>query len=125
MKLFLKKNWKCFIDKYDSWCEQSLDTIIALLVVCQILDGVLTYIGVSEFGTWREGNPLLKYLMDIYSPGIVLLLVKFVAIIMLYTIKLVYDSTVRSMLFIVPCLYIILFIYVFRAILPWIWVLLF
>jgi len=125
MKINFKKTWQRFLDKYESWCDQSIDVIISLLVVCQVLDGVLTYMGVTEFGTWREGNPILRYLMEIYPPYIVLLIVKIIAVIMLYLIKIAYDNSVRSMMFIVPCLYVIFMVYVFRAIIPWIWVLFF
>ncbi len=44
---------------------------IALLVflLTQVLDGVLTYIGVSTYGLRMEGNPLIGWLMAAMGQG--------------------------------------------------------
>lgn len=39
-------------------------TIAAVLIALQVLDGVLTFTGMSIFGFSAEGNPILRSLMD-------------------------------------------------------------
>ncbi|HXE80617.1 MAG TPA: DUF5658 family protein [Vicinamibacterales bacterium] len=38
------------------------DVVLALFLCAQILDGVFTYLGISNFG-WTEGNPLIAWYM--------------------------------------------------------------
>ena len=38
-----------------------------ILALMQVLDGVLTYWGVSRFGTGVEGNPLVKSLIETFG----------------------------------------------------------
>lgn len=39
------------------------DIALLLFLVTQMLDGVLTYVGVSVYGLHMEGNPLIAWLM--------------------------------------------------------------
>jgi hypothetical protein len=41
--------------------------LLITFIILQILDGVLTYIGVSTHSIQGEGNPLLSYLMVQYG----------------------------------------------------------
>jgi hypothetical protein len=41
--------------------------IFAAFLLTQVLDGILTYVGVSMFGIAAEGNPLLAWLMSSYG----------------------------------------------------------
>lgn len=52
-----------------------------LNVILQILDGILTLIGVYYLGFWTdiEGNPLVKYLMDTYTPILGIIIAKIIA----------------------------------------------
>lgn len=54
---------------------------IAVLVflLCQALDGVLTYVGVTLIGPHMEANPLLSWLMTSYGSGPALAGAKLVA----------------------------------------------
>jgi len=40
------------------------NVVVIAFLIAQACDGVLTYIGVSTYGTRVEGNPLLGWLMD-------------------------------------------------------------
>lgn len=53
--------------------------VFAAFLITQILDGVLTYIGVSAFGIHAEGNPILAYLMASYGEVVALAAAKIVA----------------------------------------------
>lgn len=46
--------------------------VFAAFLLTQILDGILTYAGVSAFGVGAEGNPLLAWLMTSYGEIIAL-----------------------------------------------------
>lgn len=46
--------------------------VFAAFLLTQILDGILTYVGVSAFGIAAEGNPLLAWLMASYDEVIAL-----------------------------------------------------
>lgn len=104
---------------YDWLCKVELDNLIALLVLCQLLDGILTFIGVNRFGIGQEGNPLLKSLMASFGAGQTLFVVKTLAIVLLFFIRDLYTHSRKHMSFIVPCLHVILIIYTVGAIIPW------
>jgi hypothetical protein len=53
--------------------------IFAAFLLTQVLDGILTYIGVSVFGVAAEGNPILAWLMTSYGEVIALAGAKIVA----------------------------------------------
>lgn len=52
----------------------------SFLILLQILDGILTGIGVGHFGVWAEGNYLVRVLMQHVGHVPALLLVKTIAI---------------------------------------------
>jgi len=124
MKKPKKKKYK-FLEavkrKYNVCCSVPAHYLVTLLIVCQVLDGFLTYFGVKRFGIEGEGNPLLRYLMSLYEPLTVLLVVKILAIILLVILymKDIFTPEEYKMLFLVPCLYVILIFYLFGAIIPW------
>jgi hypothetical protein len=43
--------------------------VVVIFLLAQACDGVLTYVGVSLYGTAMEGNPLLAWLMDQMGQG--------------------------------------------------------
>lgn len=52
-----------------------------LQAILQIVDGILTYVGVVRFGTTDvEGNPIVKYCMNQLGAGEALILIKTLAI---------------------------------------------
>lgn len=53
--------------------------VFAAFLLTQILDGVLTYVGISVFGVAAEGNPILAWLMSSYGEVIALTGAKIVA----------------------------------------------
>lgn len=53
--------------------------IIVLFLLTQVLDGLLTYVGVSTFGITAEGNPLLAWLMSSVGEVEALAIAKLVA----------------------------------------------
>lgn len=50
------------------------------LAICQLLDGLLTYIGLSLFGVHMEGNGFLRSLMYFYGMAPALVVVKLFAL---------------------------------------------
>lgn len=45
------------------------DIALGLFLLAQACDGVLTYVGVSVYGTQMEGNPILVWLMATMGQG--------------------------------------------------------
>ena len=45
------------------------DVAVVVFLLAQVLDGVLTYIGVSTYGITVEGNPLISWLMTSLGEG--------------------------------------------------------
>lgn len=87
----------------------------AILALLQILDGVLTAIGVAHLGTEVEGNTLIRFLMEHlgYIPALVL--IKTVAL-MVITGICVLSSKVQWLGFAMKA---VICIYVGAAIVPW------
>lgn len=46
--------------------------VFAAFLLTQVLDGILTYVGVSIFGVAAEGNPILAWLMTSYGEAFAL-----------------------------------------------------
>jgi len=89
-----------------------LGTVLAL---CQILDGLLTAIGVSHFGVRIEGNLLLRYAMDCIGELAALALFKTAAVLII--ISLCYLAS--RVLWVKPAMKLLIAVYIFGAILPW------
>ena len=53
--------------------------VVIVFLVAQACDGVLTYIGVSQYGLSIEGNPLLGWLMGTVGQGLALTATKMTA----------------------------------------------
>lgn len=49
---------------------------VVIFLVAQCLDGILTYVGVTTFGTGIEGNPLITLLMSRMGQGVALVIAK-------------------------------------------------
>jgi len=48
------------------------NVVVIAFLLAQAFDGVLTYIGVRQYGLGIEGNPLLGWLMASFGSGIAL-----------------------------------------------------
>ena len=87
----------------------------AALVGCQILDGLLTYIGLSIMGVHMEGNTFLRQLMHAYGTAPSLFVVKSFAVVL--AVILMFQAHTRR--WIRPLLFIVITIYFTLAVLPW------
>jgi uncharacterized membrane protein len=56
------------------------DGILLAFLLAQLLDGVLTYVGISRFGAAIEGNPLLAWYIAMFGPAVALIGAKTVAV---------------------------------------------
>jgi len=90
-----------------------------MLATLQILDGVLTGIGMAQYGTSMEGNILLRSLMTTigYIPALFLVKGASIALIVL----LCHQTTKISWL--KPALYGVMALYVMGAVVPWTYIL--
>jgi len=91
-----------------------------LLIACQILDGLLTFIGISRYGLDIEGNPIIVSLIQNFTVIGGLVLAKTLGIIIVYTTYLLHPiayNQIRFSFIISNLLYITL------AIIPWCYVL--
>ena len=90
-----------------------------ILTTLQILDGLLTGIGMAQYGTAMEGNILLRSLMTAigYAPALFLVKGASVALIVL----LCHQTTKISWL--KPALYGVMALYVLGAVVPWTYIL--
>jgi uncharacterized membrane protein len=53
--------------------------VVVAFLLAQAFDGVLTYVGVRQYGLAVEGNPLLGWLMASFGSGVALAAAKAVA----------------------------------------------
>jgi hypothetical protein len=91
----------------------------AIMALVQILDGILTGIGIAHFGIAAEGNLLIRTLMQIFGYVPALVFVKSLAV-GLVTALCVISTRVS---WIAPALRITIAMYVSAAIVPWVTIL--
>jgi len=90
-----------------------------ILAVIQILDGVLTAMGMNSFGTHAEGNLVLRNLMELVGHVPALIVAKGLA---LGVIGVLCGLSTRST-WVAPALKIVIGIYLCAAIIPWTFIL--
>lgn len=85
----------------------------------QVADGMLTSIGMTRFGVHGEGNPFLRNLMHKYHPDQVLLVVKSIAVAIILALTIIARRVhwIKDLIGTLSC------IYIFAAIIPWVYVL--
>ncbi|MCB0319604.1 MAG: hypothetical protein KDD60_01685 [Bdellovibrionales bacterium] len=88
------------------------------LVICHILDGVLTFYGMEIFGTDAEGNSFLRFFMEQYGHGVALFIGKSLAIVL--TLALMAMSHYR--LWLRKCIGVIIVFYLTMAVVPWLYI---
>lgn len=89
------------------------------LVAFQIMDGILTSIGVSRFGSDIEGNPLLRSLIELFGHIPVLTSIKIIAVFFVFILAV----NSRYIPWITSALRAICYVYFFTAIVPWTYIL--
>jgi uncharacterized membrane protein len=94
-------------------------TLGALLLVLQVLDGILTFTGLSIFGVEMEGNALLRRLAEMYGAAPTLFFVKLTAI--GFVIFLTLNAHRRR--YLRPVIAILVVIYLTLAVIPWVYLL--
>jgi hypothetical protein len=92
----------------------------SILALFQVLDGILTGIGMYYFGTTAEGNILLRVLMESYGYITALVAVKSLAIAVIA--GLCFLSAQVSWLAL--AMKVVIAVYLFAAIIPWSYILL-
>ena len=85
------------------------------LILLQIMDGLLTYAGLSLLGIHMEGNVFLRELMHAYGTAIPLVVVKLLAI--LIVLRLMFFAHNRR--WIRPLIFGLIVIYFVLAVAPW------
>ncbi len=91
----------------------------ATLIVCQILDGVLTYFGLRLLGFQAEGNGLLRNLIQMYGAIPALFVTKMVTLISVATLTI----AAHRRKWIRPIIFSLCAVYIILAIVPWVLVL--
>ena len=86
-----------------------------ILALCQILDGLLTWLGVSVYGVKLEGNAFIRMLIEAYGAAPALLVAK------LFAVSLVVFLTwyAHGRRWFRPMIVLLSVIYVMFAIWPW------
>ena len=100
---------------------KNLKILFISLAILQILDGVLTYIAVSNYGYELEGNILIQYLLSFVGAGCGLLLAKTFALTITYLVYKRLTTTTYQEALIFFC-YVVAWVYFFAVT---IWILLF
>lgn len=88
----------------------------------QIADGVLTYIGVTHLGISAEGNPLVRFFINLLGPFSGLFFVKAIGLIVIYTICF-RCITLEDRNWLQNFLVSMIAFYLIFAIIPWVYVL--
>ena len=89
------------------------DIVLVLFLCSQVVDGLFTYLGISNFG-WTEGNPLIAWYMQHFGVGLIVTAAKLMA---------VGCAVVLHLLAFHKMLAVLTLIYLSVAILPWSFVL--
>jgi uncharacterized membrane protein len=95
------------------WAAWFGDVVIVVFLIAQLLDGMLTYLGVMTFGV-SEGNPLIAHYMHSMGVGPSLAMAKLVA---------VAGALVLHLLAFHRLLGVLTLLYLSLAVLPWTFVL--
>ncbi len=89
----------------------------AFLASLQIVDGILTSIGIRKFGISGEGNPILRMAMSVFTPDQAIVLGKLLAILIVVGLTIAAKRTrfIRDMIGFLSCFYLV------AAIIPWLY----
>lgn len=90
-----------------------------IMATLQVLDGVLTAIGIEHFGTGAEGNALLRELMELIGHVPTLIIVKGIAISIIFLLC----SLASRVTWLPLAIKAMIGVYLFAAIIPWSYIL--
>jgi hypothetical protein len=99
--------------------SRRIQTLAAVLVTLQVLDGILTYTGMYTFGVYAEGNPILRNLMDAVGIAPAIALTKLFCIAIVLTLC----AQAHKISWLPTALTGIAGMYAIAAVLPWSWLL--
>jgi uncharacterized membrane protein len=97
--------------------KQALTLGIAL-IICQIFDGILTFLGLYLLGTDMEGNEFLRKLMAAYGTAPILFVIKTAAIALV--VLLTFQAHKRR--WIRPLIFVLVVVYLALAVFPWVYI---
>lgn len=89
-----------------------------ILGVFQILDGLLTYVGLNLMGVGMEGNAFLRSLVHAYGSFLALFVTKTVALALVITLTLF----AHKRKWIRPIIFVLCLIYLTLAVMPWVYI---
>lgn len=89
-----------------------------LLIGLQVLDGILTYVGVNLYGNNMEGNYFLHVLMESYGAKPVLFLSKLLVV----GVILALTGLAHKRKWIRPFILLLCFVYLMCAVIPWVFI---
>ena len=100
-----------------SFSKQAL-TLGAVLIICQIFDGFLTYLGLKIHGIEMEGNSFLRKLMEAYgtAPALAIIKLSAIGLVVLLTFHAHKRKWVRPIIFLLAAVYLAL------AVVPWVYI---
>ena len=52
------------------WSLRPGDAVFLAFVLVQVLDGVMSYVGVRHFGPWIEANPIVGWYAELLGPAL-------------------------------------------------------
>jgi tRNA A-37 threonylcarbamoyl transferase component Bud32 len=89
------------------------------LASLQVFDGMLTSMGLTRFGTHAEGNPMMRFLIEHIGAHQALVTVKVMAVVLVafLTVLAKRAKWIKDLIGVLSC------IYLFAAVLPWIYLL--
>jgi len=90
-------------------------TLGLLLATLQILDGILTVIGVGHFGLGAEANLLIRFFMESFGPASALIILKSIALVIIALLC----SMAKNVHWIPLALKAMIVLYMVAAIIPW------
>ncbi len=89
------------------------------LVILQLLDGIMTAVGVGHYGHQAEANVFLKAGMELMGAVPTLILAKSLAILVVYVLV----QCARHVLWVPRALKAVTALYLFAAVIPWTYIL--
>lgn len=87
------------------------------LITCQVLDGILTYLGLTFMGVQMEGNSFLRELMHAYGMAPTLFAAKTGAIVLAMVLML----RAHTRKWLRPIIFLLVVVYLTLAVVPWIY----
>jgi Domain of unknown function (DUF5658) len=96
--------------------------LFIVVAILQVFDGILTYIGTTYYGPAAEGNALIQRLMVNFGVIPSLLIVKLIAISMIYLVYRINKTTLIKKRLFIPLIF-VTGLYVW-AVVVWVFVLL-